>query len=102
MSIARGTTPTFELSFPNTVNLNDASNIYVTFSKNNIRITKSGSEIQNSQRVITVMLSQEDTLKLGTGMVEIQANWTYGDGLRAASNIVPYEFTRQLLTEVLE
>lgn len=101
MSIVRGTTPTFELSFPNTVNLNEANNIYVTFSKGSTQVTKSGSEIQNSQHAISVMLSQEETLKLGIGPVEIQANWTYGDGLRAASNIVLYEFTKQLLAEVV-
>ena len=101
MSIVRGTTPTFELTFPNTVDFTTVDHIYVTFRKNGVAITKSGSEIQNSEHTITVALSQEETLQLGTGTIEIQVNWTFG-GLRAASDIVPYQFDPQLLPEVLD
>lgn len=104
MSIVRGTTPTFTLIFPRSVDLAEARNIYVTFRKNDVKITltSNDSELTILHGEIRVTLTQKQTLMLGVGMVEIQVNWTFGDGLRAASNIVTYEFTKQLLTEVLE
>ena len=101
MSIVSGTTPTFVLTFPETVDLLDATDIFVTFSRVSTVVTKHTPEIQNDSHSITVALSQEETLRLGFGVVEIQANWLFGDGLRAASDIVTYKFDRQLLTGVL-
>lgn len=100
MPVARGTTPTFTFHFPETMDLFDARGYFVTFSGNGVKITKVDNVVVN-EHTISVSLTQEETLALGPGTVEIQVNWTYGDGLRAASSIVTYEFSRQLLLEVL-
>lgn len=102
MSIVRGTTPTFILQFPEEVDLTSASNVYVTFCRYDKKVTKDSDDLVVEAHSISVYLSQEETLMLGTGVVEIQANWTFGSGSRAASKIATYEFTKQLLPEVLQ
>lgn len=101
MAIVRGTTPTFRLTLPSTVDLNMVPAIYVTFCRNGITITKEINDAVIERNIIVVSLTQEETLKLGAGTVEIQVNWITARGIRTASSIVTYEFTRQLLPEVL-
>lgn len=102
MAIARGTTPLFHLMFPAEVDFGLANNIYVTFSRADTVITKKEPDILVTHTSIDVRLTQKETLMLGTGTVDIQVNWTYSNGLRAASSVISYEFSRQLLTEVIE
>ena len=101
MSIVRGTTPTFVLEFPNTVDLTAADNVYVTFGKNNLVITKSTADLDIEPHSISVHLSQEETLQFGVGNLEIQANWVFANGRRAASEVSTYAITKQLLAEVI-
>lgn len=101
MAIVRGTTPTFRLTLPSTVNLDRVRDAYVTFCRNGIAITKEIDSAVIERNVIIVSLTQEETLKLGAGTVEIQVNWITARGIRTASSIATYEFTRQLLPEVL-
>ena len=101
MNIVRGTTPTFVLQFPENVDLTEATNVYVTFCRYNNKITKDTDDVDIEAHSISVYLTQKETLDLGTGPVEIQANWTFGDGKRAASKITTCELTKQLLPEVL-
>lgn len=101
MAIVRGTTPTFRLTLPETVNLDMVRAVYVTFCRNNVAVTKEIDNTVIERNVIVVSLTQEETLKLGAGTVEIQVNWISAIGIRTASSIAEYEFTRQLLPEVL-
>lgn len=54
MSVPRGTTPTFYLTFSEEeLDLTTASNVYATFKQNEKRITKSGADLviaDNSSR----------------------------------------------------
>ena len=104
MSVPRGTTPTFTLTFAQSsgVDLTEAVNVYVTFLSGHKTITKTGSDLTVGQRSIGVFLSQEDTLSFGVGDVQIQANWTTGDGKRIASEITRYPITGNLLPRVIE
>ena len=99
MSIARGVTPTFVLTFTDG-DLTQADSVYVTFMYNGKTLTKTGEALEVSARQISVFLSQEETLSFPVGNVEIQVNWMQ-DGIRHASDIAKYEITRQLLDEVL-
>lgn len=102
MAIPRGTTPTFTLTFTEQgLDLTAANHVYVTF-KNGITLTKSDSDLTIGEKQIDVYLSQEETLAFRNGQTAIQANWTYGDGSRAASNIVRYTLTDNLLNRVVE
>lgn len=102
MAIPRGVTPTFILTFEDDgLDLTTAKNVYVTFD-NGAVITKTSDEISVAARQIEVYLTQAETLALSRGAVKIQVNWTFDDGSRAASDIVPYTFGPQLLNRVVE
>lgn len=101
MSIPRGTTPTFTLTFKD-IDLTAASHVYVTFSQGQRTITKTGDALEVRATEIDVYLLQRETLAFIPGNVEIQANWTVAGGGRMASDIVQYEFTKQLLPRVVE
>lgn len=111
MSIPRGTTPTFELTLES-VDLTEAYNVYVSFSPGgavgrlNPVLTKTGDDLtvayEDDTSTVSVYLSQEETLSFGTGKVNIQLNWTYPDGSRAASEIATFSLLTNLLNEVVE
>lgn len=100
MAIPRGVTPTFTLTFED-VDLTLASHVYVTFRGGTV-IEKSDADLEITSTSISVYLTQAETLSLAKGAVSIQANWTYADGSRAASEIVNYRFGDNLLNRVVE
>lgn len=103
MSIPRGTTPTFTLTFTDQdLDLTEARNVYVTFGSHGSALTKSGESLDVTAKSIAVYLTQKETLKFKEGDIEIQANWTTPGGGRAASDIVKYPISRQLLQRVIE
>ena len=102
MAIPRGVTPTFTLTFDDEgLDLTQANHVYVTFRNRKV-ITKKDADLNVSENSISVYLSQEETLSFRDGDTAIQANWTYGNGSRAASEIVVYRFTEQLYDTVAE
>lgn len=100
--IRQGITPTFTLLVPETVDLTQAENVYVTFRQGSRELTKTGREITVSAHSIDVFLSQEETLSFERGSVRIQVNWVYADGNRGETNIASVEWAETLLREVLE
>ena len=103
MGVPRGTTPTFTLDFEESdIDLTEAESVYVTFvGSSGQKVTKTGDDLDVQEKKISVYLTQSDSLKLPAGDVEIQANWTYADGRRCASDCVTYRFTKQLLEKVV-
>ena len=104
MGVPRGTTPTFVLTFPEAsgINLTLARNVYVTFCSGSKTLTKTGEDLELTETTISVFLNQAETLAFSDGLVKIQANWTMSDGSRAASEVVRYQLTEQLLQKVVE
>ena len=103
MAIPVGVTPTFTLTFSDqTLDLTAAANVYVSFKNGKFEITKTQDDLTVEARSVSVYLSQKETLSLSTGTVAIQANWTYADGSRAASSVVNYSFSENLLNRVVE
>lgn len=102
MGAARGTTPTFVLTFTEqTLDLTQAVNVYVTFQSAGRTLTKTGEDLVVEAKRISVFLSQAETLAFDD-TVRVQANWTKAGGVRAASDIVTYSMSDQLLKEVVE
>ena len=102
----RGTTPTFTLTLPDTVDLSTAENVYVRISKPNFApiLTKEDEDMVINQNVIELYLTQEETLKLEKDNL-IQVNWVYREGnhiRRACSDIAPIRAKANLINEVLE
>lgn len=103
MSIYRGTTPTVFLTFAQEdVDFTLTHNVYVTFSSNLKSVTKSGEDLDVAANVISVWLSQRDTLGFQLDEVEVQANWTYENGRRGCSNIKTIAIDRNLLMREVE
>lgn len=84
----RGTTPTLEFTIPFDTNLLEEA--YVTLAQNKkIVIDKSLSECRCSDNVLSVKLTQEETLLLSSNStVEIQIRARTKDGNAVASEIM--------------
>ena len=103
MSIPRGTTPTFTLTFSEQgLDFTQVNNVYVTFERGGRNITKSGSNLAIQEKQIQVYLDQRETLMFTEGAVEIQVNWTGMNGRRAASEIKSVDVSKNLLRRVVE
>ena len=103
MAYTIGTTPTFVLEFSaEEVDLAEAENLYVTIKQGHKELTYTGDDLVLEGNSIKVYLPQEESLKFKPGIIEIQANWTYGDGDRACSDIVQLEADRNLLMRFIE
>lgn len=101
----KGITPTFTLTLPEDIDLDLATNVYVTFGRRGKKILeKTGSDLAIDDNEIGVFLSQEETLALPTGEVQIQVNWTYNEAdavVRACSDIATTWWQPNLESEVL-
>ena len=102
MSFGRFTTPVLILTFEEEeLDLTTAKNVYVTFRSGIRDVTKTGDDLQVSEKQIGVSLTQADTGRFGTS-VEVQANWTAEGGVRYQSNIVELPVDRNILERVVE
>lgn len=104
--MVRGTTPTFSLTVPETVDLTAAANIYVTFATmdNQNIVTKTGDDLEVTEHQVDVFLSQEETLLFAVGKIKLQINWTYNDAgtvKRACTDLAVISVKPNLLGEVI-
>lgn len=97
--MVQGTTPTFVMTLPNSVDLTEAENVYFTLKQLTTTIQKDDPTVTAHE--VSVYLSQEETLQLAVGNAQLQLNWTYANGERACSNIVTVPITENLIKEVL-
>lgn len=95
------TTPILTLTLPNTIDLTTATEIYVTLSQGKNELTKTDVTLQ-SANVITVLLSQEETLMFNpNGFANVQVNWITNTGRRIATKIKSIRINPNLIPEVL-
>lgn len=96
----RGTTPTLEFELPIDTSL--LKTAWVTIKQNlEIVINKSLEELNRSGKVLSLSLTQEDTLNLKDGYVEIQLRVVTMDDEALASNIFKVSVNRILYEEVI-
>lgn len=98
----RATTPTFTLTIPSysSVDLTEAANVYFTISQSKAAaITKEVTP--TDAKTVEVSLTQAEALSLKEGSADIQLNWTYADGSRAATLVRQITIKKQLLLEVV-
>lgn len=102
----KGITPTFTLTLPEDIDLSFASHIYVTLGrKGKAILQKTEEDLDIDANIVSVFLSQEETLALPAGQVQIQINWTYleaGSTKRACSDIATTYWKGNLEAGVLE
>ena len=101
----RATTPTVTFNFPSTVDMTQASDVKVTFKSKRYNLTKDSEDLVIDAHSVSVLLTQEETIKFALGNFEAQVNWLYNEGnivKRACSNIVVLTANENLLNEVWE
>ena len=109
----RGTTPTFTFTIrpkrqTDTINLTEASHVYLTILQGRTEIEKTEDDMEISTNTVEVWLSQEESLQLVDGgkSCEVQINWTYLDSSdtvrRAATKVKSIPIDKQLLKRVIE
>ena len=101
-----GTTPTFTLSIKNKNNLNlyNAKKIYFTIRQGSLKMTKTDNDITiKNEYTVQISFTQEETIQFRYNIpTDIQLNWTYANGERAATKIKTIQLSRNLIREVLE
>lgn len=96
----RGTTPTLEFELPIDTSL--LKTAWVTIKQNlEIVINKPLEELEKNGKVLSLSLTQEDTLNLKDGYVEIQLRVVTMDDEALASNIFKVPVNKILYEEVI-
>lgn len=103
-----GTTPTLTLKLKRSYNidLNQATQVYVTLKQGSTILTKSVPDIVLVDgKTVQFTLTQAESLNLVLDKnVEVQLNWTYNIGgvlKRAATKVIELNLEKQLLKQVL-
>ena len=96
----QGSTPTIQITI-NDIDLNKMQNIYVVFEQNGYILTKESSDLDVEENVISVVLSQEETLNFKEGTCNIQLRMITNEGVAIASPIKTTKAYRVLNKEVI-
>lgn len=100
----RGTTPDYILRVKG-VDLTDKT-VYVTIAQGSKKVTMTGDELgiaaEDEDSVISVRLSQIQTLSLREGKAQIQVRFIDSEGTAKATNISEVSVSPVLLEKVIE
>lgn len=99
----KGTTPTIKLTFNEDVDFSDAESVVVTFATDYHKtITeKTDDELEISENVISIRLTQKETLAIRGQKILIQVNALFSDGTRVASDIKSINWSENLKGEIM-
>lgn len=98
-----GSTPTYTFTLPTA--MEDVAEVKVTFAQGSVAVSKKLADCQMAENILTLKLSQEDTLSFCEGVVEIQIKVliSKGDDMNVLVSDPMYDqATRCLDEEVLE
>lgn len=102
----RGTTPTFVLTVEGYNLVTDAT-VFVTFEQGNKELTKTGSDLAltataDGNTIVTLTLSQEETLAFAVGRAEIQIRFIRSNNKAYATERKSIAVKEVLYEEVIE
>lgn len=98
--MVRGTTPNITLTVgDSSIDLETADAVYVTITRGNVTVTKTGADLDVSGNVVDVFLTEEESIDLSEGVAYIQVNWVFDDVKRAATKVAQFVIDKQLLME---
>ena len=101
VEVMQATTPTFQLTFPEDLDLSSAVSIVFSLRQGNLRIDKNQSQFILDGNVMSVFLSQMETMRMTIGPARIQVNILYPNGVRCATTIETVQIDENLLKEVM-
>ena len=74
----KGLTPTITMTFPAEIDFDGMDHVVFTMTQGNKTIIeKADSQLTINDNVVSVWLSQSDTLSLSVGEAKYQLDWTY-------------------------
>lgn len=82
----RGTTPTIELNIKG-IEMSQIDEWYITIQQDSVQLTKTNEDITIAGTVISIPLSQEETMRFKQGEAFVQIRAVTTEGLRIASSI---------------
>ena len=101
----RATTPVIKFKFPASVDLSTAVNMFVTIEgEHGPKITKSGADVSVSGSLVSIVLTQQESLSLPIGKAYGQVNWLFYDAgklRRACTNQITLKVKGNMLDRVL-
>jgi len=99
----RGTTPTLVLELDTELSLENLSEIWVTFKTSTIEVTKTINDVMvdDTLKTMTVVLTQEETLKLYNGNCMVQVRFRDQNDLAYATTIADINIGRILKEGVI-
>lgn len=98
----RGTTPTFRFILnDDQIDLTQMDHIYVTFQQGNYVMTKSGDDLDLSEKQVDVYFNQNESLRFKQGVLSVQINYTFDNGKRGCTNIVNVSVGKNLVGSIL-
>lgn len=98
----RGTTPTVTLRIPSR-DLRECD-IVVTIRNINRTIHKKNEDMEieyDDGTILSILMTQEETLAFAEGQAFVQVNWLYPSGTREATNIAEIYIGKQLYGQVM-
>lgn len=99
----QGTTPTFTLTFPSTLDLSQAAHVVFTLRQGSAVVNKSDTDLTINSNVVSVALTQEESLRFQFNAPAVMmVNWTYSDGSRGGSKKKEIIIEENLYPEVIE
>lgn len=101
LNTMQGLTPTIIVRVPQTIDLTEASNHYVSIKQNDCLVLKKSEGFIVEQHEVEIYLTQEETLRFRTGTIFLQLNWTYATGQRGATRWIGIRVEPNQLLEVL-
>lgn len=99
-TMRQGTTPTIQITV-NNIDLADMERIYVIFEQNGNLLKKGMTDLKVENNVISVLLTQEETLSFKNGNCNIQLRMITYDGIAMASPIKTVNVYSVLNKEVI-
>lgn len=95
MTTVRGTTPTIRFKLPFLTS--EISKIEVYFGQPNLLVTKTTEDCTLDGKIVSVMLSQEDTLMFNSDLpLSMQLRFVFTNGSVGASKVIESEVERIL------
>ena len=103
-NIGQGTTPYIQYAI-NGCDLSDAAVIHLTISQGNQMLDLTGDRViatcLNGNTVLTVHLTQEETLQFRKGNAQVQVRWRNNDNESYETDMININFMAALYREVI-
>ena len=96
----RGTTPTLVINIKG-IDMSTIAEWYVTVAQDSVQITKTGTDLTIEGTLISMPLTQQETMKFKSGEVSVQIRAKTTENVVIASGIETIDIDRILYNEVI-